>query len=188
MPVLMALAGVWNTNFLGAPTQAVLPYSNALRQWPAYLQQLEMESNGKRVDRQGRIVDYATAPIVGWRRYGEPAFVPPAPAPGHAHRAGGFHRFRARPEAFSESHRPGRRARVRHRRSRAAASPAISRQPALEHLVFGRPERPEPGALDCAVRAQGIHAGRGMEHQQLRPVRSRARQGNCQPNFLKGEG
>jgi glucose-6-phosphate isomerase len=64
VPVLMAFAGVWNTNFLGAPTQAVLPYSNALRQLPAYLQQLEMESNGKRVDRQGRIVDYATAPIV----------------------------------------------------------------------------------------------------------------------------
>jgi glucose-6-phosphate isomerase len=64
VPALMALAGVWNTNFLGAPTQVVLPYSNALRQLPAYLQQLEMESNGKRVDREGRVVDYATAPIV----------------------------------------------------------------------------------------------------------------------------
>ena len=64
VPVLMALAGVWNTNFLGAPTQVVLPYSNALRRLPAYLQQLEMESNGKRVDREGRVVDYATAPIV----------------------------------------------------------------------------------------------------------------------------
>ena len=55
---------MWNTNFLGAPTHAVLPYSNALRLLPAYLQQLEMESNGKRVDREGRVVDYATAPIV----------------------------------------------------------------------------------------------------------------------------
>jgi glucose-6-phosphate isomerase len=64
VPVLMALAGVWNTNFLGAPTHAVLPYSNALRLLPAYLQQLEMESNGKRVDREGHTVDYATAPIV----------------------------------------------------------------------------------------------------------------------------
>ena len=60
----MALVGVWNTNFLGAPTHAVLPYSNALRLLPAYLQQLEMESNGKRVDREGRAVDYATAPVL----------------------------------------------------------------------------------------------------------------------------
>jgi glucose-6-phosphate isomerase len=64
IPVLMALIGVWNTNFLGAATHAVLPYSNALRLLPAYLQQLEMESNGKRVDRQGRAVDYATAPVL----------------------------------------------------------------------------------------------------------------------------
>jgi len=64
IPVLMALAGVWNINFLGAATHAVLPYSNALRLLPAYLQQLEMESNGKRVDRQGRAVDYATAPVL----------------------------------------------------------------------------------------------------------------------------
>jgi glucose-6-phosphate isomerase len=64
VPVLMALIGVWNTNFLGAATHAVLPYSNALRLFPAYLQQLEMESNGKRVDRENRVVDYATAPVV----------------------------------------------------------------------------------------------------------------------------
>jgi glucose-6-phosphate isomerase len=64
VPALMALIGVWNGNFLGAPTHAVLPYSNALRLLPAFLQQLEMESNGKRIDREGRGLDYATAPIV----------------------------------------------------------------------------------------------------------------------------
>ncbi|HEX6268362.1 MAG TPA: glucose-6-phosphate isomerase [Burkholderiales bacterium] len=64
VPVLMALMGVWNTNFLGCATHAVLPYSNALRLLPAYLQQLEMESNGKRVDRAGRAVEYATAPVL----------------------------------------------------------------------------------------------------------------------------
>jgi glucose-6-phosphate isomerase len=64
IPVLMALIGVWNTNFLGAATHAVLPYSNALRLLPAYLQQLEMESNGKRVDRQGRELHYASAPVL----------------------------------------------------------------------------------------------------------------------------
>ena len=64
LPALMALVGVWNTNFLGCATQAVLPYSNALRLLPMYLQQLEMESNGKRVDREGRAVQYATAPVL----------------------------------------------------------------------------------------------------------------------------
>jgi glucose-6-phosphate isomerase len=64
VPALMALIGVWNTNFLGAPTHAVLPYSNALRLLPAYLQQLEMESNGKRIDREGHVVEYATAPVL----------------------------------------------------------------------------------------------------------------------------
>ena len=64
VPALMALIGVWNTNFLGAPTHAVLSYSNALRLLPAYLQQLEMESNGKRIDREGRVVQYATAPVL----------------------------------------------------------------------------------------------------------------------------
>jgi glucose-6-phosphate isomerase len=64
IPVLMALIGVWNTNFLGCRTHAVLPYSNALRLLPSYLQQLEMESNGKRVDREGRLANYATAPVL----------------------------------------------------------------------------------------------------------------------------
>ncbi len=64
VPALMALVGVWNVNFLGATTQAVLPYATPLRLLPAYLQQLEMESNGKCVDRAGRSLDYATAPVV----------------------------------------------------------------------------------------------------------------------------
>jgi glucose-6-phosphate isomerase len=64
IPALMALIGVWNTNFLGCTTHCVLPYAHALRLLPSYLQQLEMESNGKRSDREGRVVDYATAPIL----------------------------------------------------------------------------------------------------------------------------
>ena len=64
IPVLMALVGAWNVNFLGIPTLAVLPYANALRLLPSYLQQLEMESNGKRVDRNGRELTYATAPVL----------------------------------------------------------------------------------------------------------------------------
>ena len=64
VPALMALLGVWNVNFLGLQAHAVLPYSHRLRQLPAYLQQLEMESNGKGVDRAGHTIDYATCPVV----------------------------------------------------------------------------------------------------------------------------
>jgi glucose-6-phosphate isomerase len=64
VPALMALAGVWNVNFLGMQAHAVLPYCHGLRLLPAYLQQLEMESNGKGVDREGRPVGYATCPVV----------------------------------------------------------------------------------------------------------------------------
>ncbi len=64
LPALLGLLGVWNVNFLHAATHCVLPYAHALRLVPAYLQQLEMESNGKRVDREGRALDYATAPVV----------------------------------------------------------------------------------------------------------------------------
>ncbi|HEY8010993.1 MAG TPA: glucose-6-phosphate isomerase [Rudaea sp.] len=68
MPVLMALLGIWNTNFLGAHTQAVLPYAQYLKRFPAYLQQLTMESNGKSVTLDGARVEYETAAI--W--WGEP--------------------------------------------------------------------------------------------------------------------
>jgi glucose-6-phosphate isomerase len=64
LPALMGMLGIWNVNFLGAGTHAVLAYSHALRLLPAYLQQVEMESNGKRVDREGRAIGYATAPVL----------------------------------------------------------------------------------------------------------------------------
>ena len=60
MPIIQALLGVWQRNFLGVGQQVVLPYTHYLEHLPAYLQQLDMESNGKRVDRDGRVVDYAT--------------------------------------------------------------------------------------------------------------------------------
>jgi glucose-6-phosphate isomerase len=72
IPVVLALLEIWYVNFLGAQTRAVLPYSEDLRDLPAYLQQLEMESNGKRVDRDGNEVDYDTAPVV-WGASGTPS-------------------------------------------------------------------------------------------------------------------
>jgi glucose-6-phosphate isomerase len=68
LPALMGLLAVWNNNFLGAGTLAVLPYAQYLKRFPAYLQQLSMESNGKSVTRDGERVDYATGPVV----WGEP--------------------------------------------------------------------------------------------------------------------
>ena len=64
LPGLLALLEIWNTNFLGADNRALLPYSQSLALLPRYLQQLEMESNGKQVDRQGRLLDCATAPVL----------------------------------------------------------------------------------------------------------------------------
>jgi len=68
LPVLLAMVGIWNQNFLGATSHAVLPYDHRLRYFPAFLQQLEMESNGKGVNREGRAVDYPTGTVI----WGEP--------------------------------------------------------------------------------------------------------------------
>jgi glucose-6-phosphate isomerase len=64
MPVLLGLLGVWYGNFFGAESHAVLPYSHYLARLPFYLQQLDMESNGKSVDLEGRRVAYQTGPII----------------------------------------------------------------------------------------------------------------------------
>jgi glucose-6-phosphate isomerase len=68
LPLLSALLGIWNRNFLGLPTVAIIPYSQALSRFPAHLQQLDMESNGKRIDKKGHPVDFDTGPII----WGEP--------------------------------------------------------------------------------------------------------------------
>ena len=68
LPVLMGLLGVWYNDFFGAQTVAVLPYDQYLKRFPAYLQQLTMESNGKHVTLDGTLVDYQTGPIY----WGEP--------------------------------------------------------------------------------------------------------------------
>jgi len=68
IPVIMALIGIWYTNFYGAQTEAILPYDQYLHRFAAYFQQGNMESNGKRVDRDGQPVPYATGPVI----WGEP--------------------------------------------------------------------------------------------------------------------
>ena len=68
LPVILGLLSIWNNNFLGAQTVAVLPYDQYLKRFPAYLQQLTMESNGKHVTMDGAVVNYQTGPIY----WGEP--------------------------------------------------------------------------------------------------------------------
>ncbi|WP_297337778.1 glucose-6-phosphate isomerase [Algoriphagus sp.] len=68
IPVLLALIGIWNTNFLGAASEAILPYDQYLHRFAAYFQQGNMESNGKYVSRNGERVNYSTGPII----WGEP--------------------------------------------------------------------------------------------------------------------
>jgi glucose-6-phosphate isomerase len=68
IPVLMAIIGIWYTNFFGAQTEVILPYDQYLHRFPAYLQQANMESNGKYIDRNGNEVSYTTGPVI----WGEP--------------------------------------------------------------------------------------------------------------------
>ncbi len=68
IPVIMALLGIWYGNFFGAETHAVLPYEQYLHRFAAYLQQADMESNGKSVNREGKRVNYTTGPVI----WGEP--------------------------------------------------------------------------------------------------------------------
>lgn len=68
LPLLSALLGIWNRNFLGHQTVAIIPYSQALLRFTAHLQQLDMESNGKHIDKTGKVVDYSTGPVI----WGEP--------------------------------------------------------------------------------------------------------------------
>jgi glucose-6-phosphate isomerase len=68
LPVILALLGIWYNNFFGAETHAVLPYDQYMHRFPAYLQQGDMESNGKYIDRRGKAVAYQTGPVI----WGEP--------------------------------------------------------------------------------------------------------------------
>ena len=68
LPLTSALLGIWNRNFLNLPTVAIIPYSQALLRFPAHLQQLDMESNGKRIDKMGKPTEFSTGPVI----WGEP--------------------------------------------------------------------------------------------------------------------
>ena len=82
--MLLGLIGIWYDDFFGAETQAILPYSQYLARFPAYLQQLDMESDGKSVDLDGNPVTHADGPDrVGPARHQRPARLLPTHPPGH---------------------------------------------------------------------------------------------------------
>ena len=95
LPVLMGLLAVWYVNFFGVQTIGVMPYDQYLKRFPAYLQQLTMESNGKHVTLDGTLVDYDTGPVY-WGEPGHqrPAQLLPADPPGHPAHPGRPHRVR----------------------------------------------------------------------------------------------
>ena len=110
IPLLMGLVSVWNRNVLGYASQAVIPYDQRLARFPAYLQQLQMESNGKSVRRDGsagRARDRADR--LGRARHQRPARVLPAAAPGHGDRAARLPRRRQPDRRRRASPRPAGR-------------------------------------------------------------------------------
>ena len=195
LPVLMGLLAVWYNDFFGAQTVAVLPYEQYLKRFPAYLQQLTMESNGKHVTLDGRPVAYDTGPIY----WGEPG-------------TNGQHSFyqlihqgtRLIPCDFIGFGQPLNPLGQHHDMLMAnvfaqAEALAFGKTPEevkaegtpdwlVPHRTFegNRPsntlllERLTPGGArqaGRAVRAQRVHAGRDLGHRLVRPVGRRARQG-----------
>ena len=196
MPVLMGLLGVWYSDFFGSQTAAVLPYDQYLERFPAYLQQLTMESNGKstRIDSSPVAVDTG-ADLLGRARNERSAQLLPAHSPGYAADPVRLHLLRGEPQPGRQPPRPprrervraGRGARVREDRPRTVAAEG-NPEWLVPHRTFpgNRPsnvlmaERLTPevlGRARGAVRAQRVRAGRDLVDQLVRPVGRRAREG-----------
>ena len=198
LPVLMGLLGVWNINFLQLPTLAVLPYDDRLKRFPAYLQQLEMESNGKSVTLDGQAGRVRRPRAVIWGEPGDNA----------------QHSFfqllhQGTPRAALDFLLPAQsscgdqaqqnlaianclaQARGLHGRTvgrDGASRPASAQKLPPERIAALIPHKVHPGSrpstivlfekldpatlgqADRALRAQGVHAERGLGHQRLRSV------------------
>jgi glucose-6-phosphate isomerase len=185
IPVVMAMLGIWYHNFLGAHTHAILPYDQYLHRFAAYLQQCDMESNGKSTDRDGHAIsDYTTGPVI----WGEPgtngqhAFFQlihqgtrqvPADfiAPIRSQNPIGDHHQKLLANFFAQTEAlmVGKSAETVRAELEEAGLPP-------EELEARSARPPHPRPADRALRAQDLRAGRDLEHQQLRPVGRRARQ------------
>ncbi len=202
-PFLMGLLGLWYSNFLGAESHAVLPYAQELSRFPAYLQQLDMESNGKRVRLDGAAVGATTGAVV----WGEPgtngqhAFYQllhqgthliPGDFIGFAHP---HHPYQEHHDLLMANLFAQTEALAFGKTAEEAAAEGIA--PAqVPHRTFpgnrpsttilaaaADPERARPA--DRPLRAQGVRAGRGVGDQLLRPVGRRAGQGARQPHHAR---
>ena len=188
LPVLMGLLGIWNTNFLGAHTVAVLPYEQYLKRFPAYLQQLTMESNGKHVTLDGDEVSCDTAPIY----WGEPgtngqhsfyqlihqgtrlipcdfiAFGETLNPLGQHHDILLANVF-AQGEALAFGKTPEE---VRARGvARLAGPPSdVPGEPAVQHDSAAAAHARRAREAGRALRAHRVHSGRGLERRLVRPV------------------
>ena len=195
LPVLMGLLAVWYNDFFGAQTVAVLPYEQYLKRFPAYLQQLTMESNGKQVTLDGEPVDCDTGPIY----WGEPGtngqhsfyqlihqgtrlipcdFI----AFGQSLNPLGRHHDLLLANVFAQGEalafgktRGGGQGRGHARVARAA--PHLRGQPAVQHAPARAADAGGARQAGRALRAQRLHPGRDLEHRLVRPVGRRAGQG-----------
>ena len=186
LPVRLGLLDVWYRNFHGFTSRSIAPYHSALRRLPAYLQQLEMESNGKRVDRAraGRC-GFATSPgAVGRARHQWPARLFPDAAPGHGRGAGGIHCC----QASRRTTLPGHHEQLLANALAQAQALMQGKADAGGHQDFpgNRPstffllerlDAGQPGRAAGAVRAPRFRQRRDLGHQQLRPVGRGAGQG-----------
>ena len=192
LPMLLGLVDVWYRNFHGFTSRCVAPYAQALQRLPAYLQQLEMESNGKRVDRSGAPLPFATSPVV----WGEPGTNAQHAYFQMLHQgtdvvpvefillgqssavASGIS-----PEALARQHRmllanglAQSQALMQGRASAERAASRLPRQPAEHDLAARAADAALARRAARALRAPRLHLGRGLGHRQLRPVGRRARQ------------
>ncbi len=195
LPVLMGLLAVWYNDFFGAQTVAVLPYEQYLKRFPAYLQQLTMESNGKHVTLDGTDVDVRDrADLLGRAGHQRAALVLSTDPPGDAADPLRLHRLRAAAQsagpasrhAAGERVRAGRGAGLRQDRRTgqgrrhaglAGAAPGLRGQPSVEHDPCRPADAGDARQAGRALRALRIYAGRDLEHRFVRPVGRRTRQG-----------
>ena len=206
LPVLLGLIDLWYRNFHGFTSRSVAPYHQGLARLPAYLQQLEMESNGKRVDLAGEAAALRHQPGgLGRAGHQRPARLLPDAAPGQRRDPGRVHRRqdagararRAAPQAAGQlpGAEPGadggQDGRGSARRERAHRGRRHRRRPTLARHRSFPGNRPSTtlvldaltprvaGRADRALRAPRLHQRRAVGHQQLRPVGRGAGQGAC---------
>ena len=211
LPVVMGLLGVWNRTFLQLPTLAVLPYDQRLARLPAYLQQLEMESNGKSVSLAGERVDFATAPVV-WGEPGSNAqhsffqmlhqgtptaaldFIAPLRGSWGGTEAQdlALKNCFAQSQAFAFGYTP-EEVEAEMRKAGAAADEIARLRAHRVHegnrpsslLLYPQTTARTPGRSAGPLRTQCLRARHGLGHQFVRPVRCRTRQEACRRHFAQ---